>query len=419
MHKQVSFNFLSVLLVISFLTTNPAYAYTNLRPKSFKLDDSQEATLAKQEEKLGEIGFNPLLALADSKVLNVFRQIIERRYDVRVLSEIYGLGKVPPYLTYKGEQFTVAGYADKIIQFLLLHKNQDPHSVARMFRKEFPNMARPLELDAIFDEYMKIKIEEFDLKVLKDTIPPNSVIADIGAGKNKLGRQILEYSDQTGLNVKHIIGTDINEWVNKAGDPDPRLAFLKQEHGTRFPLPANSLDVIFAKWVLHHMSYADQIMFLRSINHVLKQGGRIVIFDSLGATTDEENIWGDFEEERQNIETWPKGSFYDANLKLTHDFKELSADQQLKVHALEDFFGHNLTMGRDWMPQPFTYRSVSDLCRLFTRLGFAEIKQLRRVYGSMPIMRMGPPSIRLVFEKNKTHPSEIEMQVNNLINQAG
>jgi len=32
---------------------------------------------------------------------------------------------------------------------------------------------------------------------------------------------------------------------------------------------------------------------------------------------------------------------------------------------------------------------------------------------------MGPPSIRLVFEKNKTHPSEIEMQVNNLINQAG
>ena len=353
---------------------------------------------------LGEIGFNPLETLRDPEILSVFRQIVELRYDVRVLAERYKLGAVPQYLTHNGEKLSVSGYVDKMINFLISRADQDPHSVSKAFREEFPNMARPPELNPIFDEYMKIKLKEFDLEVLRDAIPPNSIIADIGAGKNKLGRQILEYSDQTGLKVRYVVGTDLNDWTDKTGKPDPRLSFIYQESSTRFPLSANTYDVVIVKWVLHHMTYEDQSTFLKSINHILRPGGRLIIFEALGATNDEKEIWEGFQVEARNANTWPKGSFFNANLKLTKDFMMLNSEQQRKVHALEDFFGHNLVMGRDWMPQPFTYRPVSSFQELLTKLGFMENKTLRRVYGSAPIMRMGPPSIRLVFEKNATNP---------------
>ena len=405
--------FRKVLALISFtailLWQNAAFCVTEnhsiLRAPSHFSESTENFIKDQNEnERLGEIGFNPFPALKDPKILNVFRQIVELRYDVRVLAEVYHLGAVPEYLTHKGEKLTVSGYVNKMINFLINRADQDPHSVSKAFREEFPNMARPPELDHIFDEYMKIKIKEFDLEVIKDTIPPNSIVADIGAGNNKLGRQILAYSDETGLNVRHVIGTDLNDWADKTGKPNPHLLFIYQESGTRFPLSANTYDVVITKWVLHHMSYEDQTVFLKSVNHILRSGGRLVIFDSLGATLDEKEIWKGFQAETQNPRTWPKGSFFSANLKLTHDFMKLNSEQQLKVDALEDFFGHNLVMGRDWMPQPFTYRPVSELKELLTRLGFTENKKLRRVYGSAPIMRMGPPSIRLVFEKNIISP---------------
>jgi len=398
-----------ILFVTILLWQNAAFCITGnhsvLRaPSHFNESTENFVKDQNENEKLGKIGFNPFLSLQDPEILNVFRQIVELRYDVRVLAEIYHLGDVPEYLTHKGEQLTVSDYVNKIINFLIDRADQDPHFVSKAFREEFPNMARPPELDHIFDEYMKIKIKEFDLEVVKDTIPPNSAVADIGAGKNKLGRQILAYSDETGLNVRHMIGTDLNDWADKTEKPDPRLLFIYQESGTRFPLSANTYDVVITKWVLHHMSYEDQVAFLKSVNHILRSGGRLVIFDSLGATLDEKEIWKGFQAETQNPRTWPKGSFFSANLKLTDDFMKLNSEQQLKVHALEDFFGHNLVMGRDWMPQPFTYKPVSELNELLTLLGFTENKKLRRVYGSAPIMRMGPPSIRLVFEKNITNP---------------
>ena len=370
------------------------------REISLPLDESAEL----QKDAAGKIGFNPIQALNDPEISNVFRQIIERRYDVRALSEIYRLGGVPGYLTHKGKRLTVSEYAYEIIDFLRARAGQDPHAVARAFRKEFPNMARPPELDEIFDKYMGIKLKEFDLEVVRDAIPQESIIADIGAGKNKLGRAILEYSDQNGLGVKNVVGTDLNDWTDKTGKPDHRLSFVYQESGVRFPLSSDTFDTVIVKWVLHHMSQEDQIKFLKSIKRILKPGGRIIIFEAMGTAAGDEDIQREFRDETKNPRTWPAGSFREANLKLTEDFMRLTADQQRKVNALEDYLGHNLVMGRDWMPQPFTYLPVTEFQSLLAGLGFTENKELRRIYGSMPIMRMGPPSVRLVFEKKATSP---------------
>jgi len=367
--------------------------------------NNNHAMISDRAPGVMKAGGMPLTALKDSKVLDVFRQIIERRYDVRMLSEVYHLGDVPKSLTYKGQQYSVEGYAELIIKFLMSHIDEDPFDVSNKFHEEFPHMARPPELDSIFDAYMKVKMDKFDMKVLRDAIPPRSNVADIGAGKNRLGQAILEFSDENNLKVKMVIGTDLNDWPDRDKNGDERLAFVKQESGTYLPLPSNSLNVVIVKWVLHHMSYEDQVNFLRSAWRVLKPGGRLIIFDSLGSEQDQADIMADFNREMNNPQTWPQGSFYNDNKKLSEDFLALTPQQQLEVHALEDYFGHNLVMSRDaFMPQHFTYLSVKELRRLMTKLGFEENTKLRRVYGAAPIMRMGPPSLRIVFKKSVQGP---------------
>ncbi len=350
-------------------------------------------------------GGMPLTALKDPKILDVFQQIVERRYDVRILSEVYHLGTIPDKLTHNGKQYTVSEYANLLVNFLVDRINEDPFEVSKAFRAEFPNMARPPELNAIFDAYMKIKMDKFDMEVLKDGVPARSIVADIGAGKNRLGQAILEFSDEKNLRIKKVIGTDLNDWPDRDSNVDQRLAFVTQESGTYLPLPSNSLNAVIVKWVLHHMPPEDQVAFLRSVWRVLKPGGRLIIFDSLGAEQNQTDIMSDFEKEINNSQTWPKGSFYNDNLKLSKDYLALNQKQQLQVDALEDYFGHNLIMGRDaFMPQYFTYLSVMELRGLMTKLGFVENVKLRRVFGAAPIMRMGPPSLRIVFNKPKQTP---------------
>ncbi|MHA1610176.1 MAG: methyltransferase domain-containing protein, partial [Candidatus Njordarchaeales archaeon] len=347
----------------------------------------------------GKVGFNPFPALDDPEIRKVFSQIIERRYDVRVLSEYYHLGKVPPHLTWKGEELSVSKFVQRMVEFIRLRKNRDPHEVAREFRKEFPSMARPHELDEIFDRYMEIKLRVFDLEVIKDVLKVGDIIADIGAGKHKLADEILSYSDEVGLNIREVTGTDINEWQDKTGRIDPRKTFFMQDSTTRLPFAAYTYDVVILKWVLHHMSYREQKKLLENISEKLRPGGRIIIFEALMISNNQRKmIKREFLREIKNPNTWPPGTYFAANQKLTEDFMELSTEKQRKVNALEDFFGHNLIMGRDWMPQLFTYRTVQGFQQILARLGLRENRGLRRVYGSMPIMRMGPPSIRLVFE---------------------
>ncbi len=470
------------------------------------------------------MAFNPLEALKDSEIFEVFRQIIERRYDVRVLEGKYNLGKAPMLLSFNGRKISPKQFAKEMAEFLRDHAEENPYDVADDFRERFLREGPPPELKEIFGKYMKIKPDVFDLEVISDlissykfrvddfskpeiqifdiigaftgelgidqpsfassekaiewlnvAIEPYQVfikymseedfndsgksllkkikedynkelknfteaelkefvkthqgqqfkwlilkgrypliapkrlssdrtIADIGAGHNILGKKILSYSDNNGLQVQRLIGTDINEWQDDTDRTDDRLEFIYQESPTNFPLSSNSYDSVIVKWVLHHMSIEDQRKFLKDIRRILRPGGKLIVFESLGATkADDEKIWKDYSRELKDASSWgPKGSWRDDNLRLNRDFRKLNAEQQLKLHAAEDYFGHNVVMNRVWMPQPFTYRSVKEYQGLLNELGFDENPNVRRVYGAAPIIRMGPPSIRLIFEKRKT-----------------
>lgn len=363
----------------------------------------KDAQNPRDKIKVYGMAFNPLQALKDPAVFNTMRQIIERRYDVRVLEGKYGLGLAPKTMTFKGKQITAQQLASEMAQFLLDHADENPYDVADNFRSEFLKDGPPPEIKAHFDGYGKIKPKVFDLEVIRDLIPENGTVADIGAGHNVLGQQILQYSDSNGLDVKRMIGTDINDWRDAGQQQDSRLSFVFQESPTNLPLSSNSYDVVIVKWVLHHMTLENQRQFLKDIQRVLRPGGRLVIFEVLGAISDNAEIWKDYQKELNNESSWgPNGPWLEANLKLNKDFKALSDDQQKKLDALEDYFGHNVVMNRVWMPQPYTYQNVGEFQQTMGQLGFVENKSIRRVYGSAPMIRMGPPSIRLVFEKEKT-----------------
>ena len=364
-------------------------------------DGSEEGFLEGIE--VFQMAFNPLQALNDGEIFNVFVQIIERRYDVRVLEGKYGLGRTPDQVTFKGRKITVKQFAREMAQFLLNHADDNPYDVANRFRMEFLRDGPPPELKSFFDKYMAIKPEVFDLEVIRDLIPQNGNVADIGAGHNVLGKKILEYSDNNGLQVRYMVGTGINKWEDDMDRTDERLSFVHQESSINFPLSANSYDTVIVKWVLHHMTLEDQKAFLKDIERILKPGGRLIVFESLGANQENEEIWRAYKDELRNESSWgPKGDWREANLKLNRDFRKLTDKQQKRLHALEDYFGHNVVMNRVWMPQPYTYRTVSEFQELLDGLGFNENKEIRRVYGTAPIIRMGPPSIRLVFEKKET-----------------
>ena len=353
--------------------------------------------------KVYGMAFNPLKGLKDPAILNVFRQIIERRYDVTVLEKKYGLGKAPEVLTFEGRKITAKQFASEMTRFLLDHAAENPYDVADAFRNQFLKDGPPEELKKIFSDYMAIKPEVFDLDVIRDLIPAQGVVADIGAGHNVLGQQILGYADTHGLNVRHVVGTDINDWRDAGAKQDSRLEFVYQDSTTEFPLSANSYDTVIVKWVLHHMSVRDQSRFLDDIERILKPGGRLVVFEALGVPSEDAEVWNGYHKELGQENSWgPQGDWREANLKLNRDFRKLSIDQQKRLNALEDYFGHNVVMNRVWMPQPFTYRTVEESRSVLEHLGFAENKSLRRVYGSSPQIRVGPPSVRLVYEKQKT-----------------
>jgi SAM-dependent methyltransferase len=352
----------------------------------------------------------PLIGLDDPQVLKVFRQVVRRRYDVRVLAEYYHLGKVPEKVSFTNlrgikEMVTLQEYADLMVNYMYRHMNSDPGDFARMFRATFPNNACPPELKSIFSKYMAIKTKSFDLQVVKDALPPNSVVADVGAGKGQLVEEMLKYSDEQGLGIKMVLGTDVTDWRHHAKE-DSRLLFVHQKTGLAVPLRANSVDAVVLKWVTHHIDRDKRDAFFKSIWRILKPGGRLIIVDALLTRVTEEQqqeaeIWTSWVNETKNRETWPQGSFYKDNIKLSRDFMLLNGEQQKLVLALEDYFGHNLIMGRDeTMPQYFTYMPLAEIREQMGQLGLEEKKEYFRNFGSPPIERMGPPSMRVVFEKS-------------------
>jgi ubiquinone/menaquinone biosynthesis C-methylase UbiE len=358
------------------------------------LDESQAP------QKLSHpLGFHPLVILNDARVLKLFTHILHQRLDTSLFCDYYQLGAGTEIFKWRGNTVSKQILAEMILDFLVAHSDAEPMSVARRFWKIFDfdgHPGEPAELRSVQSIYDLMRDQYLTQHLIRDVLPNGGVVADIGAGKNGLGRVVLDLSDREGLDVQRVIAVDIVDWTAPVAKPDARLEFRLQQ-GSELPLEPNSIDIAICKWSLHHMDVETQSQQLRQIVTALKPGGRLVVIEAL--RTSELEAMPLLQRSVANGILWPSGPWFDSHYQFIIDYLRLPLEIQRAFLALEDFYGHILVRQRLWMPLPFTYHTVSELQALGESIGLREVVNMREVYGLSPIFLRAPPTVRLVFQK--------------------
>jgi hypothetical protein len=145
------------------------------------------------------------------------------------------------------------------------------------------------------------------------------------------------------------------------------------------------------------MTLDEVTSITREINRILKPGGKAVLIEAL--VGQDKELYREFLTECRQKDSWPEGPWQKVRRNITKRYFQLSLDEQKAVLALEDYYGHWLESLRTSMPLPFTYLTRDEIGYHFEVTGMNESTQLRRVFGFAPIIHQGPPSIRLVYEK--------------------
>jgi len=359
-----------------------------------------------------EITFNPITPLyMDKNVRNVFSCILTQRFNTSILSGYFKLGDECSSFDLPG----IGGVSTKklvngLLDFLVKRNknNPDPVDIAKEFWDRFsfrgnesPLVAVPIELNKIFANYSK-KIEKVtDLLLIKDLLKPeflpNGTIVDFGSGRNKLGKAIIDFADLNNVNIKNVIGTDINDFGSTI--KDKRHTFV-QQIDTTIPIENNTIDLVIIKWAFHHMNNEMLKNQIGEIARILSDNGRIVVIEALMGIKSE--LYDGFKNEKENEETWPKnGKWFKERDELTKNYLKLNLVQQKSVLAMEDYYGNWLEQRFIWMPLPFNYMSPKEISKQFSLKGFQEEYNHRWVFGMAPIIHWGPPTVRLVYRNQQ------------------
>jgi ubiquinone/menaquinone biosynthesis C-methylase UbiE len=357
---------------------------------------TRSANMTIKDELPAEIAFHPLQKLTDPEVSRVFSRILAQRFDTRILTGYFGL---------PGEQIDIDAHrhAEELLTYLIEQSDCHPDEAARRFRERFtyedsrfPGV--PKNLRRILKSYFAIKEAATDLLMITDLIEveteADTTVADIGCGRNRLGKALLDYADRRSIRIAGVVGTDVNKYETTG--EDVRLRFMHQE-SDRLPLDDDTISLAVIKWALHHMNPRILTNMAQELARVLKPGGRLAVVEALMGN--ESEFHQGLIDEASNSETWPDGEWKVERLELTRKYLALSESQQRDVLALEDYYGHWVDQAFFFMPLPFTYMNPAGMRAVFTPVGLIEDPEARRVFGMMPVIHWGPPSIRMIFVK--------------------
>ena len=102
------------------------------------------------------------------------------------------------------------------------------------------------------------------------TIPGGSEVLDVGCGNGFIAHHL---SAMLGTGV---IGIDVIDATDAPID-------FRRCDGKQFPLADNSVDAVLLCYVLHHAQ--DVRSILNEVRRVLRDGGRVIIYEDIPATT--------------------------------------------------------------------------------------------------------------------------------------
>ncbi len=379
---------------------------------------------------------NPLDALRDDHLARLFTQMLAHRYRTDILIDYYRLPDVPLTFTFWGKKISPQEKAEREIDFIRNRIDEDPDQVCEAFWQEIlPQGNHLADHLAAEDKYNEIAIYASDLKLIKPLFylhPEHQYldIADIGAGRNKLGRAILDYfhnvqdkasylnwianlqNAQYGSKDVTVIGTDVHDWHEKDKRYGGSLDYRLQPTPSQVPIEDNSRDVVVTKWCLHHMKRHQMENQIANIYRVLRAGGiAIVIEGFLSHRESPAHADGDvphlsykqmLTEVSRRFEfadIWPDGPWKADCFSISNSYLELPCEEQAKILALEDYFGHYVLNRRNTMPFPYSYIPAELLIEKFENTGFVEQPWNFMLFGNAPVIRRGPFSARFIFEK--------------------
>jgi len=167
------------------------------------------------------------------------------------------------------------------------------------FRDEYDENAYPQKLcDYIIEKYIEPHFAEFEGKTL----------LDVGSGK---GNHLVGFG-RRGMDV---FGLDKRgECIEALKDFDIRSSDIESEP---FPFDENSMDVVYSKSVLEHVSNADN--FLSQVYRVLKPGGVAILLTPDWGTT-YKIFWDDY----THVKAWTRKGLQ--NAMLMHGFSQVESN---------------------------------------------------------------------------------------------
>lgn len=383
---------------------------------------------------------NPIEVLRDNKIADLFIRMLAHRYRTDILSDYYRLPNIPSYFTYFSRRISPYDKAQREVEFILNRIDEDLDQICEAFWSEMlPHGNHLADHISVEDKYNEIALYASDLKLIKPLFyihPEHQYldIADIGAGRNKLGKAILDYfhnvqdkasylnwianlqNAQYGSKNVTVIGTDVHdgrESDNSDNKYKTQLDYRLQPTPSQIPIEDNSRDVVVTKWCLHHMTRCQMERQINNIYRILRPAGIAIIIEGFLTAHDApinndggvphlsyKQMLTEVSRRFEFADIWPEGPWKQDCFSISSDYLDLSCEEQAKVLALEDFFGHYVLNRRESMrPFPCSYMPAENLIEKFVEAGFIEQPWNFTLFGSAPVIRRGPFSARFIFEK--------------------
>ncbi len=378
---------------------------------------------------------NPLIALDNEELYDIFHRMLAHRYRTDILIEYYKLKDLPMRFSWWGEQIGPIEKAAKELEFLKCCSNGNidelEDTVADFWKRLRPQGNHLRDHLIVEDRYNEIAIAASDLRLIKPLFylyPDFQAldIADIGAGKNRLGAEILgtfkgdngkasyfNWIDNLGEKREvNVVGTDVSDWHEDK--PIQGLGYRLQPSPTRIPIDPESRDIIITKWCFHHMNPQQMRRQIRNIFKILRPGGSVIVIEAFSSKLDalpQEAAFSDIPEPTfsqrlldisrriEFADIWPDGPWKSECYEISTRYLALNWEEQHALLALEDFIGHYVLNQREYMPFPFSYLPAETIIEEFSNLGFEEQRWNFQLFGFAPVIRRGPPTARFIFKK--------------------
>jgi superfamily II DNA/RNA helicase len=175
---------------------------------------------------------------------------------------------------------------DIVSKSITVNKQQTESFVKDLITNYTNDLVFYEELKEFVSKYFKKNTEEEidliranakwrDISFIFKNLPSNMKLLDYGGGN---GAILSLFSARLNLFKENAISVDVETWVGTTHDkPYKNITYKTIKPGSEIGVSNNSLDVILAFQVLHHLPYDELKLRLKEFYNLLKKGGILVV----------------------------------------------------------------------------------------------------------------------------------------------